>query len=153
MRMNLLIISCLLINLTCCCTDPNCLECFDNICTKCVATNLYYLNQGICVKSSDIHCTSIDQSGNCLACEQDYLLTQNQLCIPGNEVINNCQNYEIIDSKTSCQSCLPNYRLTRQLCFRKLPNCQVYIPNRNRCLLCEDGYRLSGDQIVCSLTN
>ena len=81
----------------------------------------------------------------CVQCLTGYVLNSNSRCQP--------QNCAIVNSQGSCAQCLPNYLLVGNICLTQINNCNQYNSFTGICLQCRNGYNLSADSLVCSLSD
>ena len=131
------------------CIDPNCLVCENQICALCNISNLYYLQNNVCQKYDGFHCKVINSIGNCLECENGFLLIDQNSCVYVHNRVPNCMSYEVLNGDIICETCRTGFHRTRDQCFPNIQNCLNYQFGRNRCTLCQTGFDLSGDMLSC----
>lgn len=128
--------------------NSGCLRCSKtDVCLMCDFTKFYYLSEGLCVQSRVENCMMISFSGQCIACNQGFILDSvGNLCIdlPANKVISHC----IIQmDQNKCMKCISGYFVNRGVCFysyKIVDNCLDYSKD-GICSLCKKDYLLYPD--------
>ena len=114
------------------CIDPNCLACQNQICTLCNISNFYYLENNICQKYSGFHCQNINSDGNCINCQNGFLLIDQFSCVYVDNRVSNCQSYKKeMDGQIICETCQTGFHTTRDQCYPNIQNCLSYQNGRN----------------------
>jgi hypothetical protein len=131
--------------------DKGCLRCTpENTCELCDMMDFYKLVNNACEKVVSENCLLINQSGECVACNQGFYIEKtSRKCIAVDKPIQNCFFY---DSTQSCMICNTDFFLDGIDCkpvTNKIANCQFYVL-ANQCSICQDGYLIDFDSKTCT---
>jgi len=108
-----------------------------NICTFCFPG--YYLSNGLCAPQYSPFCIDFEPNSNvCIGCEANYIVQNGGCVLSGGQT--NCQ----FIANGLCVTCIPGYYVNATgFCqAQSLPNCNAYVPNKNECDQCVDGFIL-----------
>ena len=119
------------------CLD-NCLSCENGEeCLDC-ETN-YLLQNKKCLKIVE-HCETYNDNGNCIKCVIGYKVKgSDNTCERGSE---GCIDFNELTN--ICNQCEENYRLSNNLCYKKISNCLEYGENE-LCSKCKDDFAFKGN--------
>lgn len=117
------------------------------ICQKCV--NLYYLNNGVCVKETstkgaDPNCVLNDLYNYCQQCSSNYFIQLGN-CLLADQL---CQTFD--PNNGNCLTCYNGYILNNTKCYLDStppPNCKVY--SNGVCQQCADRYFMKAGKGAC----
>jgi hypothetical protein len=112
-------------------------------CKVCDNSNFYYLNGILCNRASDIFCSQINSSGQCLSCFQGYFLSNQKVCLPILYICN-CLDYANDGSISWCQTCEDGYELMNSACIPIVTNCFQF-SWWGSCIQCNDGFTLTSE--------
>ena len=123
----------------------------ENVCQLCDTTQMYYLSESTCSKSTLTNCMILSQSGTCVRCNSGFYLDVNTntcLAIPTANTVANCMDYL---SNQACSVCSPSFFLNNGACTAvntTIANCNLYSAD-GTCSACKSGYILGHTLADC----
>ena len=114
------------------CMD-NCQKCENGL--ECIICNSNYVNVNKKCFLEIENCTKYDDNGKCSRCLIGFKVSEGRNgCERG---IEDCEDFD--SEKFICNSCKNNFRLSQNLCYKKIENCEEYEEGES-CKKCKNGY-------------
>ena len=119
---------------------------------------LYINNEVICNKCSNEYILIDEETDKCYLKEdyynnRKYYLIDDYHKIKCSKTIQNCDECEKVVNELTCKKCIEGFRLSKNLCFEKIENCQIYGEDE-KCKSCISGFAFKGeDRTICKNKN